>query len=120
MQSGPITRKVYVRQPREYNRKRGIVWKLLKSPYGMVDAGRQWSTKIVGWMKIEAKLERVFGESQLFLKRTGSRIDLIVAKVTDKFLVAGTRERVESFMKELQDAYDVGKVTIGGTLKFNG
>lgn len=42
MESGPITREIYVRPPREWqNTKRGSVWKLLKLHYGVVEAGRQ-------------------------------------------------------------------------------
>lgn len=85
MQSGPIKRDVYVRPPRDCYRKRGIVWKLLKLPYGLVDAGRQWLIKIESWMIEEYGLERVFGVSQLFIKRRESRIVLIIAKVTDDF-----------------------------------
>lgn len=120
MQSGPITREVYVRPPRECKRKRGVVWRLKKLPYGLADAGRQWSTKIEGWMQVESKLERVFGVPQLFMKKSGTRIDILVAKVTDDFLVAGKKDRVESYMNELKKGFDVGKVQIGENFKFNG
>lgn len=61
MQSGPITRKVYVRPPRDCQHEKGEIWKLLKIPYGMCDAGRQWILKIEDWMIKQYRLERVFG-----------------------------------------------------------
>lgn len=41
LQSGPIQRELYVRPPREWKGPRGILWKLTKLPYGIVEAGRQ-------------------------------------------------------------------------------
>lgn len=47
MKSGPINREIYVRSPREWHgRKRGNVWKLIKIPYGVTEAGPQWATVI--------------------------------------------------------------------------
>lgn len=51
MQSGPIQRENYVRPPREWDRgRRGTIWKLLKLPYGIAEAGRQWATLIERWL----------------------------------------------------------------------
>lgn len=46
------------------------------------------------------------------LERLG-KIDILVTKGTDDFLVAATKYRIESFMKELKNAFEVAKVTIG-------
>ena len=46
LQSGPITRDFYVRPPREWSTVRSILWKLLKLPYGIADAGRQWQKTV--------------------------------------------------------------------------
>lgn len=70
-------REVYLRPPRELIRKKGVICKLLKSPYGLVDAVRQCSMKIEGWIHVERKLENVFVEPQLFIESTGPRIDLL-------------------------------------------
>ena len=40
-QSGPIKRDIYVRPPIEVGEKRGVIWKLVKLPYGITEAGRQ-------------------------------------------------------------------------------
>lgn len=41
IQSGPILREVYVRPP-FHHVKRGLLWKLTKLPYELVEVGRQW------------------------------------------------------------------------------
>lgn len=46
LQIGPIRRNIYVRPPREWNSLRGLLWRLLKLPYGIAGAGRQWQTVV--------------------------------------------------------------------------
>lgn len=90
----PITREVHVRPPREFNRRRGVLWRLLKFTYVLVYYGRRWYMKIEGWMYIESNLEKVFGVPKIFMKRTGARIYLLIEKVTDELLVSGRKDRI--------------------------
>lgn len=50
VQSGAISREVYVRPLRDCYRRRGMIWRLLKLPYGMVDDGRQCMLEAEEWM----------------------------------------------------------------------
>lgn len=120
MQSGPIRREVYVRPPRDCHRRRGVIWKLLKLPYGMTDAGRQWLLRAEDWMLGKAGMMRVDGINQLFVKRDGSTIKLIVAKVIDDFLIAGKTSDIREFLNDLSDEFEVGNTAIGGNFRFNG
>lgn len=113
IQNGPITRKLYVRPPCDFYSKRGLVWKLLKAPYGFFDAGFQWAMKIEYCILCEAKLERVFGDPKLFVRKEVSTIRLIVTKVTDDFLFWGKIDDIEVFMNELKNAFYMGKVSLG-------
>lgn len=61
-------------------------------------------------MYVESKLEKFFGVSHLFLKMDGTSIELLFAKVTYNLLVAGKRAKIESFMNELRNAFDVVNV----------
>lgn len=89
MQSGPVMREVYIRPPKDCHRKRGIVWKLLKLPYSMAEAGRQWQLRVDDLRLGKAGMTRADGGNQLFMKRKGKMIILIVAKVIDDFFIAG-------------------------------
>lgn len=104
-QCGPNTWESYVRTPMDFNRKRWIVFRLLKFPYGRVDSVSQWSKKIEGWILNYSYSEKVFGVPHLFVKKTGTSIDLLVAKVADYFLVSGRRDRIKSYMDELKISF---------------
>lgn len=121
LQSGPIKRDIYVRPPRDWPTLRGILWKLLKLPYGIADAGRQWQVVVENWMLTEACLERVFGLPQLFTKRTpDGRICLLVAKVTDDFLLGGSVQEMQNFVELLGKRFIVGKALIDQKIHFDG
>ena len=50
MQSGNTKRRIYVRPPREWKGDRGILWKLIRLPYGIKEAGRQWMLTCEAWL----------------------------------------------------------------------
>ena len=124
LQSGPIRRAIYVRLPREWYRRhavnRKVLWKLTKLPYGIVDAGRQWQKTVEDWMLSDG-LKRLFGLSQLFIRRIKQdKIVLMIDKVTDDFLVSGKLDYIHEFMDRLQQRFTVGKVVIDERFHFNG
>lgn len=121
LQSGPIARDIYVRPPREWMGNRKKLWKLIKLPYGIVEAGRQWQKVIEEWMLNEAGLERIFGISQLYRKRdkNGSTI-LLVAKVTDDLLFSGSIRQMKAFAAQLERRFNISKALIDKPVIFNG
>lgn len=50
LQSGPISRCIYVRPPKELNLPRCILWELWKIPYVIIEAGSQWAKEIESWL----------------------------------------------------------------------
>lgn len=78
MQSGPITRQVYVRPPRDCPHNRGAFWKLLNSHMGFSKQAGRGFLKIEDWMMNEYGLERVFDDLELFVKRESGRFYLII------------------------------------------
>ena len=121
LQSGPIKRDIFVRPPREWRGPRMTLWKLLKLPYGIVEAGRQWQKTVEEWMLNDAELERIHGLSQLFTQRDSTgRIILLVAKVTDDFLVRGSVAAIDCFLSKLRKRFLVGKVVVDSQFYFNG
>lgn len=86
-----------------------------------MEAGRQWQKTVEDWMLSSGGLKRVFGLSQLFLRRNrNGEIVLMVAKVTDDFLVGEKMEYIHEFMDRLQERFTVGKVVGDGRFHFNG
>lgn len=121
LQSGPIQREIFVRPPKECGSIRGMLWRLVKMPYGISEAGRQWAKVFEGWILQEAAFERVFGVSQLFVKRdTSGNITMILAKVTDDLLIAGEPAEIRRFIEHIGERFPISKAIIDSGIKFNG
>lgn len=121
LQSGPIKRDIYVRPPREWTGDRSLLWKLTLLPYGIAEAGRQWATTIENWMIDVYGMRRVFGISQLYtVKDRHGTLSLIVAKVTDDFLIAGAIDDINNFANELGNRFEIGKFVLDRPFFFNG
>lgn len=74
--------------------KRGKMWKLKSLHYGITEAGRHWQKVNEKWLIDEAGFERVFGVSNLFVKRyTEGDIRMIVSKITDDIKMGVTQVR---------------------------
>lgn len=69
MQSGGISRDIFVRTFKPIEVPRGQLRKLLRLPYGIVQAGRQWLCSVKQWMQNDYNLSQVFGGIQLFCER---------------------------------------------------
>lgn len=100
IQSGPITRDIFVKPPKFLEQNRSILWKLKELPYGVVDAGRQWIKVADEWMS-EIGFELVLGIMQLLVARGyHGTIKMIVAKTTDEFQVDGNPVGIRRFLIE--------------------
>ena len=92
-----------------------------KLPYGIVEAGRQWQKTIEDWMLEAGKLERVFGIGQMFVKRNRhGRICLLVAKVTDDFIIGGLVDEIGTFIQSMKQRFHLGKTVINQPFFFDG
>lgn len=73
------------------------------------------------WMIGDLGMTRLIREHQVFTMRNeDGRFDLILAKNTDEFLAAGTREAVAGFFGKLKELFTLGKSIIEDRMKFNG
>lgn len=98
-----------------------MLWRLKKLPYGICEASRQWAKAIESWMLEAIGLERVFGVSQLYVRRRqDGSVQLILAKVTDDFFVAGQNDDVRSFMNQMKSRFEMRKGIIDDEIMFNG
>ena len=76
---------------------------------------------IEGWLTIEAGCELVASLSQLYVKRNKSgEIILLVAKLTDDLLLAGTHNELRAFTEQISARFKISKTITTGEIKFNG
>lgn len=125
MKSGDIRRLLYVRPPKEltniYDSMHGKLWRLLKLPYGISEAGRQWAVVIEFWLLNDMGFQRIRGASQLYIKKDRSgEIILIIAKVTDDVLMAGTLIAMKWLSRQMDKRFGLSKSTIDDTIDYNG
>lgn len=72
-------------------------------------------------MLTHAGLERVFGIPQLFIRRKqDSSICLLIAKVTDDFLIGGSLKDIRAFIDLLRKRFIVGKTVVDAKCFFDG
>lgn len=118
-QSGPIRRRIYVRPPRELLLFRTI-WKLLSLPYGIVEAGRQWQLASDDFLHTIG-LSPVYSLPQCFMLKRKGKLELLVGKIVDDFLVAGKEKALKWFSTKINARFTVGKETYTPQpLRFNG
>ena len=118
-QSGGIRRKIYVRPPREMLLAR-VLWELIALPYGIVEAGRQWQLASDDFLT-SVGLTPLYLLPQGFMLRKQSGLQLIVAKVVDDFILAGTETALKWFSKKINARFQVGtEVYAPEPVRFNG
>lgn len=92
----------------------------MKLPYGIQEAGRQWAKVFEEWLTKNSGLERVPGVRQLFVKRRkDGEITLMISKITDDALVAGTPTNLKEFSAMLSQKYELSKVVLDEQMNFN-
>ena len=105
-QSGSIKRKIYVRPPRELLLYQ-TVWQLLCLPYGIVEAGRQWQLVSDDFLK-SIGMQAIYALPQCFIVKNNGEWQLIVGKIVDDFLLAGTPRMLSWFSKKIRGRFQVG------------
>ncbi len=87
-----------MRPPNGFASQPGELWKILKPAYGLVESGRLWKTTVEAWMIDTYGLEVVPGLSQLLVLRSNKGPPvLLIAKVVDDFLLAGSPHEICRF-----------------------
>lgn len=74
-----------------------------------------------GWLIDKAEFQRVCGVSQLFFKRDSrGNIVLLLAKVTDDMLIAGSTADVGAFIDHIGKRFPISKAIVNDDIKLNG
>jgi hypothetical protein len=118
LQADPLTRDIFVRPPTGWTPP-NVVWKLLRPAYGLVESGRLWQLAIERWLS-DYGFEAVPGLSQFFIIRDNSgRITMLLAKVVDDLLLAGSVTTMTEFYKALCARFKVGRFICDRPFTFN-
>lgn len=121
MQLGCIQRQLYAPPPKHINPCWNIAWKLLRLPYVVVEAVRQWLCVVEECLISGFKIELLMGVEHFFYKCGGDKhINLIVVKFDNDFLIAGPSEGIEDFLASLNQRFELGHIGRGASLKFLG
>lgn len=119
LQSPNLTRTIFMRPPKGWTSSTGVLWRLLKPAYGLVESGRLWALEIESWMA-DNGLHQTRGLPQLFIRRNAAnRVILIIAKVVDDLLIAGADADINSFHAEIDAKFKVGRVVRASRMMFN-
>ena len=120
LQTGQAKRDVYVRPPKESSMKSTHLWLLLTAAYGLVNANAKWQNQSDNVM-LDLGLQQSSPIPQLFFKKEGGRLVLLVAKIVDDLKVAGEGNRAELFLEAFDKKFKFGNVNHGpGKLRFFG
>ena len=118
LQAGDLPRLIYVKPPPGWAPP-GMVWRLLKPAYGLVESGRLWLLAIERWFSTVGIFE-VPGLPQLFAKRDANgHLILIIAKVIDDLIIAGEPEVTDQFHRDISAKFKVGRYLTDPEAIFN-
>ena len=96
------------------------VWELIALPYAVVEAGRQWQLAS-GDFRESIGMKPIAFLPQGFLLRKNKRLVLLVAKVVDDFIIAGTQQALEWLSTKINARFKVGtEVYAPEPMRFNG
>lgn len=90
---------------------RGILRKLICLPYGIVEAGIQWLCAVEQWFTKSLKLRHAPEVDQpCYKRREDSSVSMFVTKVVDDFIIAGSRNMIQTFLHQLNYRFKLGHV----------
>lgn len=105
LQGLPITRELYLQPPTGYSD--GKIWKLKKTPYGLVDAGRKWYMKILTEFKNLGASPSAHDKA-MFLWKNGDHITGILVAHVDDFLYGGDQSFLSKIVPQIKTVFQIG------------
>ena len=109
-QSGEAARDIFLVPPREMCRAE-FLWKMMRTMYGIVSAGRKWQRASDGIFLRKLGLSLVPGMPQMFCNASGP-IRLLICKYVDDILIAAsTKDLLLRTINSIKECYEVSKVS---------
>ncbi len=107
--NGDLDEVIYMQQPDGYQavgNKAHHVWRLLKSLYGLKQAGRAWNHKMNAAL-VELGHKPLHTDSCVYVKRAGHSVEYVLVYVDDLLLVTNDTARLAALKAELSSRFDM-------------
>lgn len=106
LQGTPINRELYIQPPKEAQTNK--LWKLLKCPYGISDAGRHWYNRIVTELKKLNGSQLKLDQAVFVWHDSNGMLCGIIGVHVDDFLYGGTHDFEQNVISKLRSIFQVG------------
>lgn len=108
-QADNLNRDVYMLPPCSWNEPRYTVFRLKKPAYGLVESGRLWQLAIQKWLQ-ETGFSKLLGFLQIFVLYDSCGLPkMILAKVVDDILVAGSLLDMHAFFEKMTSKFKLSR-----------
>ena len=107
LQGNKIDRDVYIKPPREAKRE-GMLWKLKRCLYGLVDAPRSWYTRVTEEMIRLGGVVSIYDKCLFMWHENNKLIGVLITHVDD-FQYCGSEEWKMTVVEELKNTFDVSR-----------
>ena len=103
----PLEEENFMRLPPSCGELSGKVVKLLKSQYGVKQAGREWHLLLVMWLVEKIGMEQYKAEPCVFRKIIKNEVSLMVGVYVDDIIMAGEQDLCVEFFGQLKQRFPV-------------
>jgi hypothetical protein len=104
--NGILKEKVYMKQPEGYENGTDEVCELLKTLYGLKQAGREWNIEFDGKVK-EFGFNRTRSDPCVYIKRDGDDIVILTIWVDDILLFGTSEKLIEQTISDIRQVWEV-------------
>ena len=104
--NGKLKEKVYMRQPDGYNDRTGRVCLLLKTLYGLKQAGHVWNKEFDDQLK-ELGFKSLLSDPCAYIQQNGNDIEIITDWVDDLLLFASSHILMEKMKHDLRSKWEM-------------
>ena len=104
--NGNLEEEVYMKQPEGYGDGTDKVCQLIKTLYGLKQAGREWNKKLDASLKGQG-FHSLLADPCVYIRETEDHLEIITVWVDDLLLFADTSDIMDNLKKEIQTLYEV-------------
>ncbi|KAG8983720.1 hypothetical protein FRB90_005811, partial [Tulasnella sp. 427] len=103
--NGVLKEEIYMRQPEGFDDGSGRVCRLIKTLYGLKQAGREWNTKFNQDM-INIGFTRSKADPCVYTRITEKRVTVVTVWVDDLILSTDTQDDMDRVQREIESMFD--------------